>query len=114
MPTLRLDTLTMPSADLGGQNPLPALHPYTNASSDGFAGTFLPYRVQDRYDRVKKPTGHRVAILENDYIRATFLVDLGGRLWSLYHKPARRELLRRPRTRWSSIPPATRRRPAWT
>jgi hypothetical protein len=53
----------------------------------------LPYRVQDRYDRVKKPVDHKVAVLENDRLRATFMLDLGGRLWSLYDKAAHRELL---------------------
>ena len=34
-------------------------------------------------------------MLENDVLRATFLLDLGGRLWSLVHKPTGRELLYR-------------------
>ena len=33
------------------------------------------------------------SILENDILRATFLLGFGGRLWSLFHKPAGRELL---------------------
>ena len=37
--------------------------------------------------------GFRVAVLENDHLRATFLLELGGRLWSLLHKPTGRELL---------------------
>ena len=32
-------------------------------------------------------------VLENDILRATFLLELGGRLWSLLHKPSGRELL---------------------
>ena len=38
----------------------------------------------------------RLAELENDVYRATFLLDLGGRLWSLVHKPSGRELLYQP------------------
>jgi tetratricopeptide (TPR) repeat protein len=93
MPTLRLDTYSMPSANLGRPSPLPALRPYTSASSGGFSGTYLPYRTQDGYDRNKTPQEHRVAVLENDRLKAVFLLNLGGRLWSLYHKPSKRELL---------------------
>ena len=39
------------------------------------------------------PRGFRVAVLENEHLRATFLLELGGRLWSLLHKPTGRELL---------------------
>ena len=31
----------------------------------------------------RRPAEHKVAVLENDVLRATFLLDLGGRLWSL-------------------------------
>jgi len=31
--------------------------------------------------------------LENETLRATFLLEMGGRLWSLFHKPSGRELL---------------------
>jgi hypothetical protein len=55
----------------------------------------LPYLVQDGYGRDRRPAGHKVAVLENDVLRATFLLDLGGRLWSLLHKPTGRELLHR-------------------
>ncbi|MDZ4198277.1 MAG: DUF5107 domain-containing protein, partial [Kiritimatiellia bacterium] len=53
----------------------------------------LPYRLQDGYDRNRLPVAFPVAILENEILRATFLPDLGGRLWSLFHKPSGRELL---------------------
>mgnify|MGYP002513697702 CR=1 FL=1 len=32
------------------------------------------------------------AILENEYLKATFVTELGGRLWSLYDKKEEREL----------------------
>ena len=79
--TLRMETFTMPAASLGPDNPLPAL------------GGCLPYRVQNRYDRNRKPRGFKVAVLENEILRATFLLELGARLWSLIHKPSGRELL---------------------
>ncbi len=94
MSELRIAWYTMPSATLGPSNPLPPLKPYSSASSGDFScERYLPYRTQDRYDRVKTEMCHKVAILENDRLRATFLLNLGGRLWSLFHKPSNRELL---------------------
>jgi hypothetical protein len=53
----------------------------------------LPYTMQDAYSRDRHLSALRTAVLENEILRATFLLDFGGRLWSLYHKPAQRELL---------------------
>ncbi len=81
MSELRFETYKMPSANLGPENPLPPLD------------ECLPYSPQDNYDRTRKEREFKVAVLENDKIRATFLMELGGRLWSLFHKPSNRELL---------------------
>ena len=59
----------------------------------GQEGNSLPYRLQDDYDRVRRPRVFKTAVLENEILRATFLLELGGRLWSLVHKPSGRELL---------------------
>lgn len=56
----------------------------------------LPYTSQSRYGRTPELTDTPVAVLENARLRATFLLDLGGRLWSLYDKDADRELLFQP------------------
>lgn len=53
----------------------------------------LPYFVQDDYDRELRPRCFATAVVENGFLRATFLPELGGRLWSLIHKPTGRELL---------------------
>lgn len=111
MSELRLETLTMPTADVGPENPLPPLlaAPVAQAVVDtgdadagltsgityGRVGSVLPYLLQDGYGRDRRPVGHRVAVLENDVLRATFLLGLGGRLWSLVHMPTGRELLHR-------------------
>ena len=55
--------------------------------------TLLPYTQQDNYTRDRKPRQFHAAILENDKLKAVFLPELGGRLWSLYHKGLQRELL---------------------
>lgn len=54
--------------------------------------TCYPYREQNRYTQVADKEC-RVAILENDYLYAEFLVDLGGRLWKLYNKKTGKDLL---------------------
>lgn len=59
----------------------------------GMLDTLLPYTQQDDYTRDRKPHNFRAAILENENLRAVFLPELGGRLWSLYHKKLGRELL---------------------
>jgi tetratricopeptide (TPR) repeat protein len=53
----------------------------------------LPYRMQDRYGRSRQVRPFRAVVLENENLKATFLPELGGRLISLYYKPAQRELL---------------------
>ena len=109
MTTLRITTWTMPAADLGPDNPLPALrgerelHALDEGSNVpqemvdsliwGHPANILPYTRQDGYNRERRPRDFRVAVLENETLRATFLLELGGRLWSLYHKPSGRELL---------------------
>ncbi len=107
---LRIETWTMPAADLGPDNPLPPLRAVQDVhQSDlgddaipadmrrnmayGHITTLLPYTLQDGYDRQHRPRDFRVAVLENEVLRATFLLELGGRLWSLFHKPSGRELL---------------------
>lgn len=107
MSSLTLTTWTMPAAKLGAENPLPPLIPSRtpsaaidsetgNAASypdQGAENHILPYRAQNQYDRHRTSRNFKAAVLENDYLRATFLLELGGRLWSLFHKPSKRELL---------------------
>lgn len=110
MSTLRLATLTLPTAVVGPDNPLPPLGSGTDVHAQvtvgqgidpemqtnlhyGHVPSIAPYLLQDDYGRVRVPTEHSVAILENEHLRATFLVGAGGRLWSLWHKGTGRELL---------------------
>ena len=110
MSDLRIETLVRPGADLGPENPLPPLglgrdlHSVDNAPAGipeemlrniayGRVPNVLPYTMQDGYNRVRVLREFRVVILENEFLRATFLLELGGRLWSLVHKPTGRELL---------------------
>jgi len=110
MSELRFEDYIIPAAALGPENPLPQLdaHPDLHGRIPldpsvpeeegryvGFGGrsTCLPYRPQDNYDRERVPRAFHAAVLENEILRATFLPELGGRLWSLLHKPSGRELL---------------------
>jgi hypothetical protein len=109
MSELRFETYSMPAADLGPENPLPPLASKKDVHAMvtgpdippemarnmvyGHLPNIMPYSVQDNYTRTRLPRDFRVAILENETLKATFLLELGGRLWSLYHKPTQRELL---------------------
>ena len=111
MSTLRLDELTCLTAAVGMTNPLPPLTSPVDlhvgihagdaddamrlAMAYGRLDSVLPYLVQDGYSRVLRPARHRTAVVENERLRATFLLGLGGRLWSLVDLATGRELLYR-------------------
>ncbi|OEJ61627.1 DUF5107 domain-containing protein [Streptomyces agglomeratus] len=111
--TVRRAVLTLPAAPLGPENPLPGLRPLDEqhvvdersrtglprdmARQIGYEPlrTLLPVRVLDGYGRERTPTDLDAIVIENDHLRATVLPGLGGRVHSLFHKPAGRELLYR-------------------
>ncbi|MER8230823.1 DUF5107 domain-containing protein [Streptomyces sp. NPDC094049] len=115
MTTVRRGVLTLPAAPLGPDNPLPALRAPAGAGAHAVdAGTLaelprdmargigraplrslLPTPVRDGYGRDRTPTDIDTIVIENDHLRATVLPGLGGRLYSLHHKPTGRELLYR-------------------
>ena len=105
---LVVTTIELPTAPLGPCSPLPMLDPPVEPSSTspttcpttspnvlgaGAPPSLLPYLAQDDYGRELTPRPHRVAVLENDLLRATVALDLGGRLLSLYDRRADRQLL---------------------
>ena len=100
----------MPSADMGKENPLPDIKnvSYIHAKIEttdavpaelkkyinkGMISTMLPYRQQDGYNRERKNRAFNSIVLENENLKAVFLPELGGRLWSLIDKTTNRELL---------------------
>lgn len=111
MSELRVEKITMPAAVLSDtSNPLPQLKPlpafpWPARTTGGIIGDddkyfnygcqtpLLPYLQQDNYDRKRKERSFKSIVLENEYLRAVFLPEVGGKLWSLYHKIAERELL---------------------
>ncbi|MEU5025630.1 DUF5107 domain-containing protein [Streptomyces milbemycinicus] len=111
--SLRRTTLTLPTAPLGPENPLPALRlprevhrideptratlPADMARQAAYEplSSVLPVRLRDGYGRGRAAAGLDALVLENDRLRATVLPGLGGRVHSLHHKPTGRELLYR-------------------
>lgn len=59
----------------------------------GRINSMYPYRQYDNYRRELKETDTEAAILENDYLKAVFLTQYGGRLWELWDKKQGKNLL---------------------
>jgi tetratricopeptide (TPR) repeat protein len=57
-----------------------------------------PYTILDWDSRAEKPAPvqYESLMLENEYLRAEFLPELGGRIWSAYDKMAGREIFYHP------------------
>ncbi len=111
MTKLYRSVVPMPAANLGKNNPLPDIKSLedqhakarvddktVSAEESKYMGWgrvkgILPYTIQDGYDRKRDTRELPVFILENDHLKATFLPELGGRLYSLEDKHTGRELL---------------------
>ena len=110
MTVLKFEKYNMPAAPLGEDSTLPDIHVnnYIRAKIDvservsgedakyvgkGVISTLIPYSIQDGYSRERQVRGFDAAILENEYLRAVFITEIGGRLWSLYDKKRNVELL---------------------
>ncbi len=111
---LKFTEMRLPAANLGTPNVLPDVKasypsgatpvavpdPAADLRPDetawvhqGRIHCMLPYTMQDGYDRKLTEKPLKTAVLENEYLRAEFSTELGGRLWSLIAKPEDRELL---------------------
>jgi hypothetical protein len=111
MATLTFTQLTWPTAGLGVDSVWPmvadqmarlefdqASLPDTRLAEGlrrGQVASLLPLTKQSGYDRQLRDVDHPVAVLEGHRLRATFLLGLGGRLWSLVEVASGRELLYR-------------------
>ncbi|MEW7009821.1 DUF5107 domain-containing protein [Lentilitoribacter sp. EG35] len=110
MTSVVLSQITMPSASLDADNPLPkfwwqqpgrlmdeAPVGLSKEEMEGYISqgraSILPYLVQDNYDRDLNDTAHRSIEINNGALRLTVLPDLGGRLYSMVDLSTGRELL---------------------
>ncbi len=101
-PELRFETKKMMSSDLGPQACVPDLigeHILQNDTKfdlgehdeiyEGFGRkrSAYPYRQYNSYTRELKEKDIKIAVLENDYLKAVFLPEYGGRLGNSGTRP---------------------------
>ena len=104
--SITITVMTIPGAPLEGVNPLPIFHhkgevdiaaalefPAELRVDLGNRSPVLPYKMQDRYSRRRIPLKKKTIVLENEYLKASFWPEDGGRLYSLYDKGNKAELL---------------------
>ena len=104
--SVKVKIMTIPGAPLEGCNPLPMFHKKTPTQMnvcDNFPEELmvdlcgrtriLPYLMQDRYSRKRLPIKMKSIEMENKYLKAVFWPENGGRLYSLFDKMKKRDLL---------------------
>lgn len=107
--TLTFEKMTLPGASFNGVSSLPSISvPMRLAPMDrefeldeddglyidyGNVAYVFPYKTQDQYDRSLEHKTYTAAVLENEYLKAVFLPEFGGKLYSLYDKESERDLL---------------------
>ncbi len=103
---IRTELFHIRTAPLGGCSPLPHFRarktrimpttesfPKELATAIGNQVKTLPYLMQDRYTHNLEQKALKSFVLENEYLKARFLPEYGGRLHSLFDKENGRELL---------------------
>ena len=109
MTELRLEKINIPAADFNGVSSLPAIsenlrlsfmeNKFELGEDDGLFVNYgmvdyaFPYKVQDNYTRDLKNSLIDSVVLENDYLKATFLPQFGGKLHALFDKVENKDLL---------------------
>jgi len=81
-------TIALPTYELGPEDPYP---PFPLIDSHNV----YPYTMLDDLSNRREVKQYRAIFLENEYLKATILPDLDGRLYSLYDKQAKREVFYR-------------------
>lgn len=107
-PTLKFEQMEMPVASLGKESCVPDLMGEAVLQNQltfdldeheeifqgyGKCHNTYPYRQYNTYTRTLSNCMVDVAVLENQYLKATFLPHYGGRLWSLIDKTTNTNLL---------------------
>jgi len=81
-------TISIPTYLLGPEDPNPPF-PLVNGHN------IYPYTALDDLTDNREPKNYRAIYLENEYLKATILPQMDGRVYSLYDKVAKREVLYR-------------------
>jgi len=82
--SVEIRQVTIPTYVMGPDSPYPSFH------WRAWRGHY-PFATQLDLSTEKRPVAHRVVVLENDFVRAEVLPDMGGRLYRLYDKVAGQE-----------------------
>ncbi|MBQ3528035.1 MAG: DUF5107 domain-containing protein [Clostridia bacterium] len=106
--TLEFIKFNMPCQDMNGTSTLPGLQKlgfwHRNGDSGlgeddelfigyGHVPSCYPYKMQDMYSRELKDKEMNGVVLENEYLKAVFLPEWGGKMMSLFDKVAGKDLL---------------------
>lgn len=73
-------------------------YPYDSFWRDAYDATYnIAYKQFDQFayraaPRSTTPRNFKTVIIENDYLRLTFLPELGGRLWQVFYKPTQQNV----------------------
>ncbi|MFB3920619.1 MAG: DUF5107 domain-containing protein [Terriglobia bacterium] len=81
-------TITIPTYLLGEEDPNPPF-PMINRHN------IYPYTMLDDLTDKREPKSYKAIYLENEFLKATVLPEMGGRLYSLYDKVNKREVFYR-------------------
>jgi tetratricopeptide (TPR) repeat protein len=84
-------SVEIPTYTLGSEDPNPPFQLLNEHE-------IYPYTMLDDLTDDRAPRSYKAIILENEYLRATILPELGGRLYSIYDKIAKREVFYRNRS----------------
>ena len=109
MTELRIENLTLPSVDFNGVSSLPSIsenlrlsfikNDFKLGDDDGLFLNYgmvdyaFPYKAQDNYTRTLTDREQPSVVLENDFLKATFFPQFGGKLHSLFDKKENKNLL---------------------
>ncbi len=109
MTELRVEKIKIPSADFNGVSSLPAIsenlrlsfmeNKFELGEDDGLFINYgmvdyaFPYKAQDNYTRTLKEKEQPCVVLENEYLKAEFFPQFGGKLHSLLDKRKNKNLL---------------------
>ena len=106
--SLTIGSINLKSANFNGVSSLPSISNLSNIQQlskslleedsnvffrYGFLSCIFPYKMQDKYDRATDVKEYKTVTLENEYLKAVFLPEFGGRMWSLFDKKKGKELL---------------------